>query len=157
MNGGEPILEALEPEVSRRGWRLAVEYFVRMAKRRTVTDVGLAKSLAIEALETDNDYREMLKTPLAEATDPLYRDLISLHNSLTPRQRKVLAAFARQGFIDGVSTVLGILDGSSELRRYGSVELELTLHGGKKKLNGSLQEHFLEAIEVSERSAGRKA
>jgi hypothetical protein len=122
-----------------------------MAKKRTLTDVSLAKSLAAEALETANDYREVLKTPLAETTDPLYRDVITLHNSLTPRQRKVLAAFARQGFIDGVSTVLGVLDGSSELRNHGSVDLELTVSGAKKKINGSLQDYFLEAIELSER------
>lgn len=126
-----------------------------MTKKRTLTDVSLAKSLAVEALATDRDYRDSLKTPLAETTDPLYRDVIKLHNSLTPRQRKVLAAFARQGFIDGVSTVLGILDGSSGLDSYGSVDFELTLRGRKKKLNGDLQDYFLEAIERSERSAGQ--
>ena len=125
-----------------------------MAKKRTLTDVSMARSLAVEALETDRDYRDSLKTPLAEATDPLYRDVITLHNALTPRQRKVLAAFARQGFIDGVSTVLGILDGSSGLRSHGSVDFELTLRGRKKKLNGDLQDYFLEAIERSERSPG---
>ena len=78
--------------------------------KRKLTDAAIAKGLAIEALASDTDYRNALKTPLADATDPLYRDVIALHNSLTPRQRKLLAAFARQGFIDGVSTVLGILD-----------------------------------------------
>ena len=124
-----------------------------MAKKRTLTDASLAQSLAAEALQTRNDYRDVLKTPLAETTDPLYRDVITLHNLLTPRQRKILAAFGRQGFIDGVSTVLGVLDGSSELRRHGSVDLELVLRGRKKKLNGSLQDYFLEAIERSERSS----
>jgi hypothetical protein len=37
------------------------------------------------------------------------------------------------------------------------VDLDLTLRGGKKKLNGDLQDSFLEAIELSERSAGRWA
>lgn len=122
-----------------------------MAKKRTLTDVSLAKSLAVEALGTDRDYLAALKTPLAETTDPLYRDVITLHNSLTPRQRKVLAAFARQGFIDGVSTVVGILDGSSGLGSHGSVDFDLTLRGGKKKLNGCLQDYFLEAIELGAR------
>lgn len=126
-----------------------------MTKKRMLTDVSLAKSLAVEALETDRDYRDSLKTPLAETTDPLYRDVIALHNSLTPRQRKVLAAFARQGFIDGVSTVLGILDGSSGLGSFGSVDLHLTVRGGKKKLNGDLQDYFLETIELSERPPRR--
>ena len=128
-----------------------------MARKRTLTDVTIAKSLAVEAIEAGNDYRDALKTPLAEATDPLYRDVIRLHNSLPPRQRKVLADFARQGFIDGVSTVLGILDGTSALRRNGPVDLQLTVHREKTKLNGSLQDYFLEAIERSERSAARKA
>ena len=126
-----------------------------MAKRRTLSDVSIAKSLAAEALRTDNDYREALKTPLAEATDPLYREVIRLHNALTPRQQKVLAAFACQGFIDGVSTVLGVLDGSSGLSGHGFVDFELGLSGAKKKLNGSLQDCFLEAIELSERSSRR--
>ena len=128
-----------------------------MAIKRTVTHVTVAQALAAEALEAGNDYREMLKTPLAKATDPLYRDVITLHNSLTPRQRRVLAAFARQGFIDGVSTVLGILDGSSALRGHGSVDLGVTVNRGRKKLNGSLQDCFLEAIEVSEHPDGQKA
>jgi hypothetical protein len=122
-----------------------------MAKKRTLTDVSVARSLAAEAIATDRDYLDALKTPLAETTDPLYRDVIKLHNSLTPHQRKVLAAFARQGFIDGVSTALGVLDGSSGLGRHGAVDFALTLPGGKKKLNGNLQDYFLEAIERSER------
>ena len=127
-----------------------------MAKKGTLTGVSLARSLAVEALATDRDYLNALKTPLAEAADPLYRDVIRLHNSLTPRQRKVLAAFARQGFIDGVSTVLGVLDGSSGLDSHGFVQVELTHRGGKKKLNGDLQDYFLEAIELSERAARRR-
>jgi hypothetical protein len=67
-----------------------------MAKKRTLTGVSLAKSLAAEALETDRDYRNTLKTQPAKVVDPLYRDLIALHNSLTPRQRKILADFARR-------------------------------------------------------------
>jgi hypothetical protein len=118
-----------------------------MAKQRPLSDVTLAKSLAAEALATDRDYRTSLKTPLAEATDPLYRDVIALHNSLTPGQRRTLAAFARQGFIDGVSTVLGILDGSSGLEGHGSVDFDLRVLGGKKKLNGDLQDYFLEVVE----------
>ena len=125
------------------------------ARNRTLTDVSLAQALAREALGSDRGYQDALKTPLAEATDPLYRDVIKLRNALTPPQRRVLAAFARQGFIDGVSTILGILDGSSGLDRQGSVDLDLTLRGGKKKLNGSLQDLFLEAIERSERKARR--
>lgn len=128
-----------------------------MAKKRTLSDVSLAKALAVEALGTHRDYQDALKTPLAETTDPLYRDVITLHNALTPRQRKVLAAFARQGFIDGVSTVLGILDGSSPLHGHGFVDLALTLRGGEKKLNGDLQDSFLEAIELAERSGARSA
>ena len=126
-----------------------------MTKKRTLTDVSLAKSLAVEALAADRDYADILKTPLAETTDPLYREVITLHNSLTPRQRKVLAAFARQGFIDGVSTVLGILDGSSGLGNFGSVDLHLTVRGGRKKLNGDLQDYFLENIELSDRPRRR--
>ena len=126
-----------------------------MAKKRTLTTVSMAKGLAVEAIESVRDYGDSLKTPLAEVTDPLYRDVIALHNSLTPRQRKVLAAFARQGFIDGVSTVMGILDGSSGLQGHGSVDFELTLRGRKQKLNGDLQDYFLEAIELAERAPRR--
>jgi len=75
-----------------------------MAKKRPLTDVSLAKALAVEA----------------------------------------------QGFIDGVSTVLGILDGSSQLGRHGFVDLDLKLRGGKKPLNGSLQDLFLETVELPE-------
>jgi hypothetical protein len=110
----------------------------------------MARSLAREAIGSEIDYRDALKTPLEETTDPLYREVIALHNSLPPRQQKVLARLARQGFIDGVSTVLGILDGASGLSGYGSVDFELTLRGTKKKLNGGIQDYFLEAIELSE-------
>jgi hypothetical protein len=42
------------------------------------------------------------------------------------------------------------------LGSHGFVNLDLTLRGGKK-LNGHLRDSFLEAIELSERSAGRWA
>jgi len=118
--------------------------------KRALTEASMARSLAREAIGSEIDYRDALKTPLEETTDPLYREVIALHNSLLPRQQKVLARLARQGFIDGVSTVLGILDGASGLSGYGSVDFELTLRGTKKKLNGGIQDYFLEAIELSE-------
>ena len=128
-----------------------------MAKKRSLTDMTLAKSLFREADRAGVDYHEALKTPLAETTDPLYREVIALHNALTARQQKALVGFARQAFIDGVSTVLGVLDGTTQADRQGFWDLNLTHGARKKKLNGYLQDYFLEAVELSARAPGRRA
>jgi hypothetical protein len=106
--------------------------------------------------EAGRDYATALRTPLAEATDPLYRKAIALHESLTPQERAALVAFARQAFIDGISTVLGVLDGTTPLGKHGFQTLELKRKGRASKVNGDLQDYFLAAIEEAPKKRRRR-
>src|SRR5687768_5759065 len=111
-----------------------------MAGGQRMTDEEMSTVFAYELVdEASRDYAAALRTPLEDVTDPMYRDVIELHNRLNPRQRAVLVKFARQAFIDGVSTALGVLDGTTPLGKHGFLTLELKRKGRAGKLIGDLQ------------------
>ncbi len=94
-------------------------------------------------------YRSFFRAPLAEITDPLWRDLVSWAASLPAEKRELLIRFGRQAATDGVSTILGVLDGSTFLPNQSA---DFTLHFGNQSvpLSGTLQDSFLEAAETAE-------
>jgi hypothetical protein len=96
-------------------------------------------------------YKDLFaSTPIKSASDPYWKRALALHAALTPEQRAVLFEIMRQTMVDTVSNVFAILDGVSSLD--GSKEdFVLTSKTGPQKINGSLQDLFLE-IEERDRS-----
>jgi hypothetical protein len=92
-------------------------------------------------------YEETLADP-GSVTDPYWKRLLTLYRGLPPRQRKVVLEIMRQVQVDTVSELFGIFDGTSPLA--GQSENFELLHkkgGGRVRLNGDLQDLFLEKIE----------
>ena len=94
-------------------------------------------------------YRELFKrTPPQAATDPHWKRALTLYGSLSDAEREVLFAIIRQVTVDAVSSVLGILDGSSATSA-GPVDLALQSVPDGRTLNGDLQSEFLRLDESS--------
>ena len=91
--------------------------------------------------------RDLLESTTVEAaTDPYWKRLLTLYHALSSEQKSVFVEVMRQVRIDTVSEILGILDGSCALE--GSREdFVLTTTSDSQKLNGDLQDLFLEADE----------
>ena len=80
------------------------------------------------------------------ASDPYWKRSLTLHGSLSEADRVVLFEIMRQVRVDTVSEIFGILDGSSPLD--GPREnFVLVSQSDNRKLNGNLQDLFLEAEE----------
>lgn len=96
-----------------------------------------------------------LKTTLARpgvVTDPYWKQLLALYRSLPRRERGVLLKFAQQAQVDAISHLFGILDGSTGLGgRSETFELFHGIGTRRIKINGDLQDTFLELAETRER------
>lgn len=137
---------------SRRRCRLVVH----LLDWRSMTDREFA-ALLLEHVVGDavRFYREQITTELVREggvlpPDPLWREVAILARSLTPAQRSIVIAFARQASIDAVSCILGVIDGTSFIP--GAVEDFVLTYGDGERLtlSGDLQDCFLEAVELSE-------
>lgn len=100
-------------------------------------------------------YKETLSDP-GPVTDPYWKRLLTLYRGLPPRQRKVVLEIMRQVQVDTVSELFGIFDGTSALAGR-SEDFELFHKKGQKRvrLNGDLQDLFLEKIERLEKPGKR--
>lgn len=98
-------------------------------------------------------YKEAL-TETGPVTDPYWRRLLTLYRGLPARQRKVVLEIMRQVQVDTVSELFGIFDGTSPLAGR-SENFELLHKKGKSRvrLNGDLQDLFLEKIQRLEESS----
>lgn len=92
-------------------------------------------------------YRELLtSTQREQARDPYWRSLQGLHGRLSPADRDVLYALMRQVTVDAISSLFAIIDGSA--RMDGQTEdLQLVTATSRARLDGSLQDLFLELVE----------
>jgi hypothetical protein len=90
-------------------------------------------------------YRQALEGA-GEATDPYWIAARSFYSRLPPADRELVIRMMQQSAIDAISSILGVLDGTSTLDGYrGGFALE---HGRSgEKLNGDLQDFFLAQIE----------
>jgi hypothetical protein len=93
-------------------------------------------------------YRDLFNnTNITSASDPYWQKAISFYNELDINQKESLFSIIRQTTVDTVSSVLGIIDGSTYLE---GAEGEFTLlSNNREKLNGELQNFFLEQEENS--------
>lgn len=104
--------------------------------------VGLREEV-VEANLTS--YRQLFaNTSPTGATDPYWREALALYAHLNEDQREVLFKIIRQVVVDTTSSLLAVLDGVSRLR---SQKEAFTLRCGDDRLDGDLQDQFLELEE----------
>lgn len=94
-------------------------------------------------------YRDHLNTTeVTFKTDHYWKESLDLYHSLSIEHQSVFLKILEQTMIDTVSTMLGVIDGSTTLKKC-SLEPKLLLDAIDTK--GELQELFLEFIEERDR------
>ena len=92
-------------------------------------------------------YKDLFESTTPEsASDAYWKRALTLHGSLSDADRAVLFEIMRQVTVDTVSNFFGILDGASALEGPRE-DFVLTSQPDNRKLNGNLQDLFLEAEE----------
>ena|SRR5687768_11986799 len=92
-------------------------------------------------------YKDLFESTQPEdARDLYWRRALTLHRSLSEAEQAVLFEIIRQVTVDTVSNLFGVLDGASVLEGPRE-DFLLTSQPDDRKLNGSLQDLFLEAEE----------
>lgn len=82
-------------------------------------------------------------TELGQAKDPYWIKALSFFKTLNNEQREIFFSILRQLEVDTVSNILGILDGTSFFNKQIE-DFELTTSANIEKINGELQDIFLE-------------
>jgi hypothetical protein len=100
---------------------------------RKIYDVVVEENMAIYR-------RTFLHTKPSEAADPYYKRVLTLFNEVSPAQKDCLFEIMRQVTVDTVSSVLGVIDGSSLI---DSNAPTFELMCGVEHLEGDLQMYFL--------------
>jgi len=94
-------------------------------------------------------YKELFSnTDISEATDPYWKESLQLYKNLTDEDKLVFFKVLRQAGIDAVSSILALLDGVTSLEGQDD-EFSLTFKKANERLNGDLQDLFLEFDENS--------
>lgn len=94
-------------------------------------------------------YKETFDHCLTEqVTDPYWKDALALFEKLDHSEREVFFNVIRQVSVDTTSSIFAVLDGISEFEGQEK-EFVLSTEGGEERLNGSLQDLFLELEEIS--------
>ena len=92
-------------------------------------------------------YKDIFKsTDPQTATDSHWRRALTLYYKLDSKDQNVIFDILRQVMVDTISNVFAVLDGVSPLD--GQVgEFSLTSNSGSQRINGELQDRFLELEE----------
>lgn len=110
--------------------------------------IDLHKIVVDENIES---YKNLFEnTALDEASDPYWRNALTLFNSLSQGQREILFSILKQVMIDTTSELLGIIDGSSYFTEQKD-EFLLLDKKNNETLSGDLQDLFLEEDENQSR------
>lgn len=110
------------------------------------------KKLLIEKLcdlcikEHQQIYRDVFKADIEKVTEQYYMELIRLYNNLTDGEKDTIFKLIKQVEIDTAANILGLLDGVTFLDKQDD-EFNLTFKKSNFKLNGDLQDLFLEYVE----------
>jgi len=100
-------------------------------------------SIRAEVLDQNlRAYDEILATPLPDVKDERWRQILGQFVAMTKGQQEAVRLLVRQSMVDTISSVLGILDGTSLLEHYRE-RFALTYGEEGEKLNGDLQDFFL--------------
>lgn len=108
-----------------------------------------AESLSSDLIqELCDDYISLLEEyPIENATDKYWIEILGLYRKESDHVRALLLKIMRRTMIDTVSTVLGVIDGESNLGNKSYNFIILDKKSGEK-VNGELQEMFLQNIEL---------
>ena len=110
-----------------------------------MTSEEFTAALEREVLDSNlGDHQKMLAMDPKAIRDPLWKEIATGYASMNDQQRSATEKLARLVAVDTISTLLGILDGGTLLRQHRG-DFELSYNG--TKLNGDLQDLWLEAIE----------
>jgi hypothetical protein len=91
-------------------------------------------------------YDRLLTAPPADVRDDRWRAVAAAYTTMNKEQQTAVRTLVRRVMIDTVSTLLGILDGSSLLDRHRE-DFRLTYGKDRTTLNGDLQDYFLADVE----------
>ncbi|UWX59151.1 hypothetical protein N0B40_12040 [Chryseobacterium oranimense] len=90
-------------------------------------------------------YQNLLETT-NEATDPIWKGILPIYIDFSKEEKETFLKFLRIVEINTLSHVLGIFDGTTYAEGIDD-EFIINMEGKKEKLNGDLQNLFLELIE----------
>jgi len=108
--------------------------------------IAFVKSIRERVIESDHtDYQNML-TNTDDATDPTWKEILSLFKNLTKEQKESFLNFLRLIQVNTVSHIFGILDGSTYLDESRETFV-LKTESSEDAINGDLQDLFLEMEE----------
>ncbi len=88
-------------------------------------------------------YKDLFESADARVTDAYWKRALVLYRSLDEASRLVFFEVLRQVSVDTVSSIFGVLDGTSTLETQRE-EFVLASSPEMQKLNGELQDLFLE-------------
>lgn len=103
------------------------------------------KSLYNSSIKEDGGiYQNLfLNTDINEVRDPYWKDALKMFSDLSDENKDILFKIIEQVQVDTVSNVLGILDGVVSWQGQ-DIEIKMTIEGSNEKVNGDLQDLFLE-------------
>jgi len=106
----------------------------------------LVKILKRDVIEENIDLYQNLLDTTNEATDPIWKGILPIYINLSKNERIIFLKFLRIVEINTLSHVLGIFDGTTYAEGIDD-EFIINIEGKREKLNGDLQNIFLELIE----------
>lgn len=97
--------------------------------------------------EDMNIYRELFNIKdMSTVTDSYWKEAIELYKGLSDKNKEVFFDIIKQVSVDAVSSILALIDGVTFLEGQDD-ELNLTFENTNEKINGDLQDLFLECHE----------
>ncbi|MDQ0065124.1 hypothetical protein [Chryseobacterium lathyri] len=90
-------------------------------------------------------YQNLLDTT-NEATDPVWKGILPLYINFSKEEKEIFLKFLKIVEINTLSHVLGIIDGTTYAEGIEN-EFSLTTENDNNKINGDLQDLFLELVE----------
>lgn len=115
----------------------------------TTNNENFVKSIYKTLVEDGKDiYKDLYEnTKVSEKTVDYWKNALELYHSFDDKQKDVFMNIVKQTMIDTISSVFGVLDGSSTLSG-GDFEFEVRINGISTE--DELQDTFLELVEEND-------
>jgi hypothetical protein len=99
--------------------------------------------------ENSKIYKELFDSnEQDQVSDPYWQEALSLYKNLSAGEKETLLRIMRQVSVDTISNIFALLDGASYLEGQDGL-FRLTMENKQEKINGDLQDIFLEIEEDS--------